>query len=69
MTRKRKRPRGRPSLGDDAMEQIAIRFPKSMLAAVDAIITGRLDRPDRSSIIRELLAEALQAREQRGKKR
>ena len=44
------------------MEQIAIRFPKPMLAAVDAIIVDRLDQPDRSSIIRELVAEALQAR-------
>lgn len=68
MTKKRKRPRGRPSLGEDAMEQIAIRFPKAMLTAVDAIIVGRLDRPDRSSIIRELVAEALRSREKRGKR-
>ena len=64
-TKKRNRPRGRPSLGDDAMEQLAIRFPKPMLAAIDEIIVGRLDRPDRSAIIRELIAEALQARGRR----
>ena len=44
------------------MEQIAIRFPKPMLALVDEIVAGRLDRPDRSSIIRESVAEALQKR-------
>ena len=46
------------------MEQIAIRFPRPMLALVDEIVAGRLDRPDRSSIIRELVAEALQKRGQ-----
>ena len=59
----KRRPRGRPFKGADAMEQIAIRFPKPMLDRVDEIIAGRLDRPDRSSIIRELVAEALQIRE------
>jgi metal-responsive CopG/Arc/MetJ family transcriptional regulator len=59
----KRRPRGRPSKGADAMEQIAIRFPRQMLDKVDEIIAGRLDRPDRSSIIRELVAEALQMRE------
>ena len=44
------------------MEQIAIRFPRPMLGMVDEIIAGRLDRPDRSSIIRELVAEALRSR-------
>jgi metal-responsive CopG/Arc/MetJ family transcriptional regulator len=65
MTTKTKRPRGRPSLGDDAMEQLAVRFPKPMLAAIDEIIEGRLDRPDRSQIIRELIAEGLEARRKR----
>jgi metal-responsive CopG/Arc/MetJ family transcriptional regulator len=58
----KRRPRGRPK-GDDAMEQIAIRFPKPMLALVDEIVAGRLDRPDRSSVIRELVAEALRVRQ------
>lgn len=57
----KRRPRGRPK-GDDTMEQIAIRFPRPMLALVDEIVARRLDRPDRSSIIRELVAEALQKR-------
>lgn len=59
----KRRPRGRPAKGDDTMEQIAIRFPKPMLALVDEIVVGRLDRPDRSSVIRELVAEALRNRE------
>jgi metal-responsive CopG/Arc/MetJ family transcriptional regulator len=57
-----KRPRGRPP-SDETMEQIAIRFPKPMLATIDAMLRGRLDRPDRSAIIRELLAEAIAARQ------
>jgi len=44
------------------MHQIAIRLPKPMLAAIDELLVGRLDQPERSAIIRELLAEALQAR-------
>jgi metal-responsive CopG/Arc/MetJ family transcriptional regulator len=59
----KRRQRGRPFKGADAMEQIAIRFPRPMLLMVDQIIAGRLDRPDRSSVIRELVAEALQVRE------
>ena len=59
----KRRHRGRPSKGPDSMEQIAIRFPRPMLDRVDEIIAGRLDRPDRSSIIRELVAEALQIRQ------
>ena len=47
------------------MEQLAIRFPREMLAAIDEIIVGRLDRPDRSQIIRELIAEGLEARKRR----
>ena len=59
----KRRPRGRPPKGADAMEQIAIRFPRPMLDRVDEIIAGRLDQPDRSSIIRELVAEGLRSRE------
>jgi metal-responsive CopG/Arc/MetJ family transcriptional regulator len=48
-----------------SMHQIALRLPKPMLAAIDAIVSGRLDQPDRSAIIRELLAEALTARDKK----
>lgn len=44
------------------MRQIAIRFPAEMLAALDQVAAARLDRPDRATVIRELLAEALGAR-------
>jgi lipopolysaccharide/colanic/teichoic acid biosynthesis glycosyltransferase len=53
---------GRPPIGDTTMHQIGLRLPKPMLAAIDEIITGRLDQPECSAIIRELLAEALSAR-------
>lgn len=59
---KQKRQRGRPPVGAASMQQIAIRLPQPMLAAIDELIAGRLDQPERSAIIRELLAEAIQAR-------
>lgn len=59
---KQERQRGRPPVGDTSMHQIALRLPKPMLAAIDTIVSGRFDQPDRSAIIRELLAEALTAR-------
>lgn len=43
-----------------------IRLPEAMLAEIEAICAGRLDAPDTSSVIRELLAEALAARRARG---
>ena len=61
----KRRPPGRPPLGDATMHQIALRLPKPMMAAIDEIITGRLDQPERSAIIRELLHEALMARKGR----
>jgi metal-responsive CopG/Arc/MetJ family transcriptional regulator len=42
---------------------VMIRFPQAMLDDIDAIRASRRDEPDRSSIIRELIAEALEARE------
>ena len=49
------------------MQQIAIRLPKPLLAAVDELMEGRLDQPERSAIIRELLAEAVAARNKKGR--
>ena len=57
-----RRSRGRPPLGKKAMRQIALRLPTELLTAVDDLIADRLDRPDRSALIRELLAEAIEAR-------
>jgi metal-responsive CopG/Arc/MetJ family transcriptional regulator len=48
---------------------IAIRFPDTMLAEIDAIAAGRLDEPDRSSIVRELVAEALEARKSKTRRK
>ena len=56
------RQRGRPRTGNDTMQQIALRLPKPMLAAIDEIVADQLDQPERSAIIRELLAEALEQR-------
>jgi metal-responsive CopG/Arc/MetJ family transcriptional regulator len=50
---------GRPPKGDSAMKQIAIRFPEEMLEEIDKIVDERYGQSDRTSIIRELVAEAL----------
>ena len=65
---KRAKQKGRPPLGDASMHQIALRLPKPMLAAIDEIMSGRLDQPERSAIIRELLAEALTARAKKARR-
>jgi Arc/MetJ-type ribon-helix-helix transcriptional regulator len=49
---------GRPPL----MPPLPVRFPGPMVQEIDTIVAGRFDQPDRSSVIRELLAEALAAR-------
>ena len=47
------------------MQQTTLRLPKPMIAAIDELLIGRLDQPDRSTVIRELINEALQARARR----
>ena len=54
---------GRPPLVGDTMQQIALRLPKVMIKALDEMADARLDRPDRSVLIRELLAEGLERRQ------
>jgi metal-responsive CopG/Arc/MetJ family transcriptional regulator len=44
------------------MKQIALRLPLQMLVAIDNLRRERMDRPDRTSMIRELLAHALMAK-------
>jgi metal-responsive CopG/Arc/MetJ family transcriptional regulator len=51
------------------MTPVMIRFPSELLDEIDAQIAGRLDRPDRSGVIRELIAEALEARAGKAKGR
>ena len=68
MARQKARGRGRPP-ADDRMVQIAIRLPSVVLDYVDEQLQGRLDGKDRSSFIRELLAEAIEARQRSGRAR
>lgn len=56
-----KRPRGRPRIADQESRQVVVRLPDGMLAAIDAIAAARLDRPDRSQVIREMLAAGIKA--------
>lgn len=44
------------------MEQIAIRLPKEMLKVIASLGAGRLTSLDRSTVIRQLLDEAIEAR-------
>jgi len=44
------------------MKQIALRLPTEMLEAIDTLRHQRMDRPDRTAMIRELLAHALEER-------
>ena len=57
----RLRANGTPPLGPP----VPLRFPGRMLEEIDSIAACRLDQPDRSALIRELLAEALAARRNR----
>lgn len=66
MTTKRKRGAGRPPVhGRTMMTPIPVRFPTEMIEAIEAIQAQRMDRPEKSAIIRELVAEALAAREKK----
>ena len=56
---------GRPRLHDDVMPTLQVRLPRAILEAIEAECASRLDAPDRSTVIRELLAEAITARRAR----
>lgn len=59
---------GRPLKGEDALlDRINIRVPREMMMVIERIANERLDKPDRAAVIRELLAEAIEAREARRK--
>ena len=51
----------------DTMEQIAIRLPKALLEKLDDDVAGRLDGKNRSDLIRELIVEAYEACQRRGR--
>ncbi len=50
------------------MAPVMIRFPEAMLDEIDSLIADRMDRPDRSGVIRELIAEAIEARRAKGRR-
>lgn len=41
------------------LQPVTIRLPVEMVAKIEALRAERLDAPDKSTIIRELLAKAL----------
>ena len=47
---------------------LALRLPEPMIEEIDEIVAERFDQPDRSSVIRELLAEALAARKKKAER-
>lgn len=51
--------RGRPIKEDHMLAPITIRLPEPMMKEIEALQSGRLDAPDKSQVIRELLAKAL----------
>ena len=57
------RGRGRPSIeGASMTHALTVRFPHALWMAIDEIIADRLDAPDKGAVVRELVAEAIQAR-------
>jgi len=65
-----KKPRraGRPAKAPDSLQtNVPVRFPPVMIEAIDAERTARLDAPDRSAMIRELVALGLAALKKKGK--
>lgn len=62
MSKQHEKPkRGRPPVsGEEAlMEPITIRFPQEMMRRINKIREQRLDQPDKSTIVRELVAKGL----------
>lgn len=52
--------RGRPPKHGSAMlEPVTIRLPPPMMRRIEKIMASRLDAPDKSTVIRELIAKAL----------
>lgn len=53
----------------ERLVQVAVRFPPALIERVDAIAAGRLDAPDRSAMVRQLVVEAIEAREGKPKRK
>ena len=47
---------------------LALRLPVRVLEQIDEIVASRMDQPDRTAVIRELIVEALMAREKKSKR-
>ena len=62
MVKQHKRPRGRPSIEGEPMQQIAVRLSAELLGEVDAINETRRGAAGRTAVIRELLWEAIDVR-------
>lgn len=70
---KKTKPRGRgrpPKTGNKAMMvALTVRFPEPMNAEIEAIMASRpMEQPEKGQVVRELIAEALEARAKGGKK-
>ena len=69
------KPRGRPPIGDEAMQQITLRVPRIIVENADLAVERRLDGADRSQVLREWLAAGYKknlndsAQRQEGRKR
>ena len=50
---------GRPKLSERGSVQISIRFPKEIIDGIDDIVARRYGQAERTSVIRELVADAL----------
>ena len=59
MAKQPKRPRGRPSLEGEPMQQIAIRLPEGMLKNIDRIVKDGRGAYGRTHVIRKLLWNAI----------
>ena len=61
MKQKHEKRRGRPPRhGDALLGPITLRLPEPMMAEIDRLMGVRLDAPDKSAVIRELIAAGLQ---------
>ncbi len=56
---------GRPPVSDQGSERITVRFPTDIIAGIDDIVAERFGQAERSAVVRELVAEALQNRKKR----
>ena len=62
---RRKRDRRNTRFTGKPHAELAVRFPAEIMDGIDAIIAERFGQADRTAIIRELVAEALQGRKRK----